>query len=333
MRSRGPLGRSTVLVAVMMLMTALTAAAASAATPAPAATRATNLCQTAVDRTDATVGPTAGQTKVQGLRVGQHEDATPRYDRVVVDLVSPLRNYQVRYVPQIFADGSGDLVNLGGNANLYVRLDATGHDDNGHGTITTPTDQVVNWGSLREARLVGDFEGVVTFGIGLSASTDYVVSTLTNPNRLVIDVAMPGQHPWVCNSGAVKVYFFDPARFTANVEPYTTPVWRRVETPAVAGGALHAMFRGPTATETNSGLQFWSSSAWGFSNLSITNGIARVRLTFGCDSGGSTFSIAGEIFPTLKQFSSVQWVKIYDPAGNTGVPNGPTDSIPDCLNP
>lgn len=331
MRARGPVGRSTVLVAAMMLMTALTASTASAAKPAAAP--ATNLCQSAVDRTDAAVPLEARQTTVTGLRIGNYEDATPRYDRVVVDLVSPLRNYQVRYVPQIFADGSGDLVNLGGNANLYVRLDATGHDDNGHGTITTPTDQVVNWGSLREARLVGDFEGVVTFGIGLSASTDYVVSTLTNPNRLVIDVAMPGQHPWVCNSGAVKVYFFDPARFTANVEPYTTPVWRRVETPAVAGGALHAMFRGPTATETNSGLQFWSSSAWGFSNLSITNGIARVQLTGECNSGGSTFSISGEIFPTLKQFSSVQSVKIYDPAGNTGSPNGPGDSIPDCLNP
>src|SRR5450759_3441596 len=180
MRSRGPLGRSTVLVAVMMLMTALTAATASAATPAPAAARATNLCQTAVDRTDATVGPTAGQTTVQGLRVGQHEDATPRYDRGVVDLASPLRNYQVRYVPQVIADGSGEPVNLRGSAFLYVRLDAIAHDDNGHGTITGSTDQVVNWGSLREARLVGDFEGVVTFGIGLRASTDFVVSTLTN---------------------------------------------------------------------------------------------------------------------------------------------------------
>src|SRR5450756_2500126 len=331
MRARGPVGRSTVLVAAMMLMAALTTATASAARPAAAS----NLCQSAVDRTTTVPPPPAGQTTVQGLRIGQHEDALPRYNRVVIDLSKPLGNYQVRYVPQIYFGGSGLPVTLRGSAYIFVRLDAVAHDDNGHGTITGSSDQVVNWGSLREARLVSDFEGVVTFGIGLSASTDYVVSTLTNPNRLVIDVAMPGQHPWVCNSGAVKVYFFDPARFTANVEPYVTPVWRRVETPAVAGGALHAMFHGPieTDTETSSGLQFWNSDAYGFSNLSITNGVARVHLTGGCNSGGSTLSIAGEILPTLKQFSSVQSVKIYDPAGNTGSPNGPGDSIPDCLNP
>jgi hypothetical protein len=34
---------------------------------------------------------------------------------------------------------------------------------------------------------------------------------------------------------------------------------------------------------------------------------------------------------TLRQFASVDWVKIFDPAGHTGVPNGHTDSIPACL--
>jgi len=167
----------------------------------------------------------------------------------------------------------------------------------------------------------------------LRDKTDYVVSTLTNPNRLVIDVAMPNQHPWTCNSGAVKVYYYDSTRIVGAVEPYTTPVWRRVETPAVAGGALRAMFNGPTDTERSNGLLFQNSAALGFTNLSITNGIARVQLTGGCDAGGSTFSIAGEIEPTLKQFPSVQWVKIYDTNGNTDSPNGYNDSIPECLNP
>ena len=100
----------------------------------------------------------------------------------------------------------------------------------------------------------------------------------------------------------------------------------------MAGGALNAMFHGPTIIE-HSGLQFRNSGASGFSNLSLTGGVARIRLTFGCSSGGSTVTIAGEIMPTLKQFSSVQGVKIYDPTGNTEVPNGPTDSIPECLEP
>ena len=327
MRARGPVGRSTVLVAAMMLMTALTAATASAAAPV------VNLCQSAVDRTTAVPPPPAGQATVTGVRIGNHENATPRYDRVVVDLSKPLGNYRVQYVSQVIADGSGEPIHLRGSAFLHVRFDAVAHDDNGQSTITGVASQVVNWGSLREVGPISDYEGVLTFGLGLSASTDFVVSTLTNPTRLVIDVAMPGQHPWVCNSGAVKVYFADPARFAANTEPFVTPVWRRVGTPAVAGGALNALFHGPTDAEASSGLQFRNSDAYGFSNLSITNGIARVQLTGECNSGGSTFSISGEIFPTLKQFSSVQSVKIYDPAGNTGSPNGPGDSIPDCLNP
>ncbi|MGH3333247.1 MAG: hypothetical protein ACRDPJ_18260, partial [Nocardioidaceae bacterium] len=61
--------------------------------------------------------------------------------------------------------------------------------------------------------------------------------------------------------------------------------------------------------------------------------IARVQLTGGCNSGGSTVTIAGEIMPTLRQFGSVDWVKIYGPAGHTETPNGRSDSIPVCLEP
>jgi len=171
-------------------MTAFTVSAASAAQPAAA----TNVCRSAIDRS--TTVPPTGQVTVTGVRIGNHENETLRYDRVVIDLTNPLDHYTVQYVPQVIADGSGNVVHLRGKAFLNVRFNAVGHDDNGHGTITTSTDQVVNWGSLREVRLVGDYEAVVSFGIGLRSSTDFVVSTLASPNRLVIDVAMPGQHPW-----------------------------------------------------------------------------------------------------------------------------------------
>jgi hypothetical protein len=308
-------------------MTAFTVSAASAAQPAAAS----NSCQAGVDRLVTVPDPTK-QATVTGVRIGKHEGEAPRYDRLVFDLTEPLKDYRVEYVSQLI-DIGGNPVRLAGNAFLHVRFSGIAHDDNGHSTITTPPTPVVNWGALRQVGSVTDFEGVVDFGIGLRSTTDFVVSTLANPNRLVIDVAVPGQHPWVCNTGAVKVYFFDPARFAANTEPYVTSVWRRVSTPAVAAGALTAMFNGPTDIETARGLKFVSSAAWGFYNLSIANGIARVQLVAGCNAAGSTFSIAGEIEPTLKQFSSVRWVKIYDPEGETFAPNGNTDSLPDCLNP
>ncbi|MDP4510019.1 hypothetical protein [Nonomuraea turcica] len=50
-------------------------------------------------------------------------------------------------------------------------------------------------------------------------------------------------------------------------------------------------------------------------------------------SAGSTFTIANLIRPTLKQFPSIKWVKIYDAAGHTERPTGPSDSIPQSLEP
>ena len=50
-------------------------------------------------------------------------------------------------------------------------------------------------------------------------------------------------------------------------------------------------------------------------------------------SGGSTFTIANEIMPTLKQLPGVHWVKIYDQKGHTERPFGHSDSIPFSLEP
>jgi hypothetical protein len=76
-----------------------------------------------------------------------------------------------------------------------------------------------------------------------------------------------------------------------------------------------------------------TSRATGFTDLRIAAGIARVRLTGECYSGGSTFTVASEILPTLKQFDDVDHVKVYGPKGHTEKPPGDVDSIPPCLEP
>jgi hypothetical protein len=87
----------------------------------------------------------------------------------------------------------------------------------------------------------------------------------------------------------VKVFF-------ATLDATAAAVTRRVPRPAAGRGTLTAMFAGPTDFETATGLVF-----------------ARVRLTGGCASGGSTFTIASEFMPTLKRFPTVDFVK--RPAG------------------
>jgi len=220
----------------------------------------------------------------------------------------------VRSVPAVIGDPSGLPVPVVGDALLQVRFEqATGHDENGQVTYgavgrTYPLPaliQVVN---------SGDFEAVLSFGIGLSQRSTVQLSTLTNPARVVLDISTPAA------TVPVSDYFLDEPAFVAGREPYTRAVSRPVIAPAVARGALQRLFAGPTEAELVGGLRFVSSDATGFADLSISGGIARVRLTGGCSSHGSTFTIAGEIMPTLKQFPTVRWVKIYDPAGTTERP-------------
>lgn len=61
--------------------------------------------------------------------------------------------------------------------------------------------------------------------------------------------------------------------------------------------------------------------------------MARIQLTGKLSSGGSRLTIAKEIMPTLKQFPSVHWVKIYDQNGRTERPFGHSDSMPVSLKP
>jgi hypothetical protein len=96
---------------------------------------------------------------------------------------------------------------------------------------------------------------------------------------------------------------------------------------------LQRLFAGPTPEEHAAGLRFVDSHAGGFAGVTIDDSVARVILTDGCACDGSTVSIANEIMPTLKQFPTVRFVKIFDQCGRTGQPTGQSDSVPISLEP
>jgi hypothetical protein len=126
---------------------------------------------------------------VTRLEAGRHDDEG--YDRVVIEFDGPLPGYDVRYVDRVVQDGSGQPVPLLGGADLQVVVrPANAHDDSGQPTLATSR-LAPGFTVIKEARLVGDFEGVVTVGIGVGSRAPFRVIELTSPNRLVIDV----QHP------------------------------------------------------------------------------------------------------------------------------------------
>ena len=266
-------------------------------------------------------GPTV--SVLNSIRAAHH----PSYDRIVFAFSGPIPlQRKVRYVTRLVADPSGRQLPVAGGAILQLRLSsAVAHTTTGAATVSSPIAFALP--NVMTVVRAGDFEAVLSFGIGLAQRASFHVWTLTRPSRVVIDVSTPSR---VVTKG---VFFFDQKRFVANRQPFVTRVARPVSAGTIATALLDRLFAGPTASEASRGLRLVSSRATGFAGLSIVSGVARLRLTGGCASGGSTVSIADEIFTTLKQLRTVQFVKIYDPSGHTEHPTSAGDSIPFCLEP
>jgi hypothetical protein len=134
------------------------------------------------------------------VRIGRHA----AFDRVVFTIDGAMPGWDVRYVRRVYADGSGRPVPLSGHAALRVVLHGVnGHDDEGHKTVTgVPT--TPRWPALRQVKPAGDLEGVMTFGLGVSDRLDFRVFGLSNPTRVVVDVAHPVTIPF--RTGATQIW-------------------------------------------------------------------------------------------------------------------------------
>jgi hypothetical protein len=249
-------------------------------------------------------------------------------DRLVFEFRGGLpSDRQVSYVDKLFADGSGRRVHVAGQALLRVRFEpAQAHTAAGAPTAA-PRRVAYALPNVLTAARSGDFEAVTTYGIGLARRTPFTVSTLQSPPRVVVEIG--AGFPTVER----KVWFFDRARFVDNREPFFVPVTRRVLPGAPATGVLDRLFAGPLPRERARGLRLLASGATGYDDLTVSGGVADLRLTGRCSSGGSTVTIAGEVLPTLKQFATVDRVVLRDAAGGTLDPDGPGDSTPGCLEP
>jgi hypothetical protein len=259
---------------------------------------------------------------LERIRAAHH----PGFDRVVFDFEGGLpTDIRVRYVDELVGEFSGEPVPVAGRAVMMVRFEpAQAHTDS---VATVPNRRAFALPNVMTVVRAGDFEATTRFGLGLAKRTPFKVFTLRNPDRVVIDIRA------AFRTADRKVWFFRPDRFVAATEPYFVPRMRPVRARAQAVGVMDRLFAGPLPREKANGLRLLRSRATGFTRLRIANRIARVQLTGGCSSGGSTVTIAGSILPTLKQLRRVDWVKIYDPSGKTLTPTGPVDSLPECLEP
>lgn len=121
------------------------------------------------------------------VRAAEHEG----YDRIVFEFEDALPGYRVEYVDQAIACGIGEAVDVEGNALLQVKMQPA----NAHNDLATPTfgSQEITPGlpSILEALQTCDFEADTTWVAGLAEEADFAVTTLTDPFRLVVDIAHP----------------------------------------------------------------------------------------------------------------------------------------------
>jgi hypothetical protein len=170
----------------------------AAATNAPSTTRAD---EAGIDpMTDASTSPVSvpvpanpsgGASLLSAVRASRHEG----YDRVVFEFTaaSSLPGYSVSYVDKpVIEDGSGKQVQVAGDHVVLVRMEhASGADmskESAPQTYTGPTRFTPGTPEVTELVRTGDFEGVLSWAIGVHDKVAFRVTTLQNPARLVVDL-------------------------------------------------------------------------------------------------------------------------------------------------
>ena len=110
------------------------------------------------------------------------------FDRFVIRARFATPGYSVRYVRRVLSEGSGQPVRLRGTKRIRILIrNARGHTQGG--TNLLPTVRTPLCPNLRQLKTAGDFEGIVSIGLGLSRKTGFRVFRLTGPRRIVVDVA------------------------------------------------------------------------------------------------------------------------------------------------
>jgi hypothetical protein len=123
------------------------------------------------------------------VRTGKHGG----YDRVVFQFSGGLPAVRAERVATVYDDPKGTPVPLAGKARLHVvfRGASAFCPRPAHRTWAGPRTLTPRYSQLLMVKAAGDFEGYLSFGIGLTARGGYHVFSLTAPDRVVIDFSHP----------------------------------------------------------------------------------------------------------------------------------------------
>ena len=264
------------------------------------------------------------------IRAAHH----PGFDRLVFEFEGHLPEFtSATWTNRVLHDGSGLPVAVHGNAFLSVVLYNVSAHEEGPDFESTfgPRQRAFDLPNITHLVAAGDFEAVVSFGVGLMARTRVLrTARLRDPSRFVIDVSTR------FDKERVPVTFLDRDAIDAGTPPFLQAASRTVprSRPRVgeAESALLRLWAGPTQVEKRAGSRFRPSATTGFRDFRLNDaGVARLTLKGRCNGHGSALTVADQVFGTLRGFRAIDSVKLYDRTGQTQEPTGQSDSIPDCL--
>ncbi len=107
------------------------------------------------------------------IYVGDHPEGDPKYQRISFYFRGAFPEYNLQYVPSVSAEGSGEAIPLQGNSFLRVGfVNAQAHDNAGESTVTVMPQDPIGFQNLKSYGSAGDFEGHVTYGLGIQVAPD-----------------------------------------------------------------------------------------------------------------------------------------------------------------
>ena len=132
--------------------------------------KADRLCDTKIE---------SANPALRNVRFGRHDT----YDRLAFDFCKPAETtLTATVVKQLTEDGSGAKVTLQGKYFIAITLTPDdAHSDTGRPTV--PNHAVTVAGrNIQQYKLIGDFEGVITYGVGVRRLEETATAIRSDPN-------------------------------------------------------------------------------------------------------------------------------------------------------
>ena len=132
------------------------------------------------------------------IGAGSHPAETPPFDQMSFRFLGAFPSYDIEFVPELLADASGLPVPMPGTGAILkvVFRDAQAHKADGTAsTITRQPAPAIGYPALTSYAPAGDFEGVLSYGIGVGHPKETVPETRVRVYE--VEKIERGQHVYV----------------------------------------------------------------------------------------------------------------------------------------